>query len=131
MRKGRPRGGETSFIALGCARRARKSRRIRVGLEAGRVLLGDDVGKMNRTLPRGPRLSAKQREKRRRRAAGLSWAVRVLGLGAGVGRVRGEEREGERGTGPRGVGLEPFLFFIPSFSILFYFLFSFPKTFSK
>ena len=48
-------------------------------------------------LSRGPRLSAKQREKRRRRAAGLSWAVRVLGLGAGVGRVRGEGEKRARG----------------------------------
>jgi hypothetical protein len=97
-----------------------------VGLAAGRVLLGDDVGKMNRTLPRGPRLSAKQREKRRRRAAGLSWAVRVLGLGAGVGRVRGEGRRKSRPGGVRGAGPRPgsqglSLFFSNFFSVLFYF----------
>jgi hypothetical protein len=53
------------------------------------------------------------------RWAGKEWAGEGKGKGKGV-----------LGCGVS--GWSPFLFFfIPSFSILFYFLFSFPKTFSK
>ena len=59
--KREPAGWRCHFIGLGFVLRARKSRRIRVGLLPGRVLLGDDVEEMNRTLPRGPGVPVKER----------------------------------------------------------------------
>ena len=72
----------------------------------------------------GTRLSVKEREGER---CGLAATLCALGRKR-VG--RGEKREGERGTGPRGVGLEPFLFFLfLPFPFYFIFCFLFLKPF--
>ena len=78
------RGTAGCFIGSQFAKRARKSRRIQVGLAAGRVLLGDDAKKKSRALPRGPGVSAGGRGKRRR--------------GCQVGPGRQPEKKGEEGA---------------------------------